>query len=161
MNLTYTRRYGRAPGGQRLDQAVPLHHGPNLTVVAALTPKGLEAVLALDGAVNRARFAVYLEQVLGPTLEPGEVVVLDNLRVHKAAGLAELVEARGARLLFLPPYSPDFTPIELAFSKLKTYLRTAAARPRETLTAALQAALTWITEQDAQNWFHHCGYHVN
>ena len=99
--------------------------------------------------------------MLGPTLAPGEVVVLDKLRVHKAAGLAELVEARGARRLFLPPYSPDFTPLERAFSKLKTYLRPPAARPRETLTAALQAALTWITEQDAQNWFHHCRYHLN
>lgn len=161
VNLTYTRRYGRAPGGQRLDQAVPLHSGPNVTVIAALTPEGVAAVMELDGAVNAASFAVYLEQVLGPTLVPGDVVVLDNLRVHKTAGLADLVEARGARLLFLPPYSPDFTPIELAFSKLKTHLRTAAARTREALTAALQAALAWITPQDAENWFGHCGYHVH
>ena len=161
VNLTYARRYGRAPGGRRVDAAVPLRNGPNGTVVAALTPRGVAAVMALDGAVNTARFAAYLEQVLGPTLAPGDVVVLDNLRVHKAPGLAELVEARGARLLFLPPYSPDFTPIELAFSKLKTHLRTAAARTREALTAALQAALAWITAEDAQNWFDHCGYHVH
>ncbi len=126
VNLTYTRRYGRAPGGQRVDAAVPLHNGPNVTVVAALTPQGLAAVMELDGAVNTASFAVYLDQVLGPALQAGDVVVLDNLRVHKAPGLAELVEARGARLLFLPPYSPDFTPLELAFSKLKTHLRYAA-----------------------------------
>ena len=87
--------------------------------------------------------------------------MLDNLRVHKTAGLAELVEARGARLLYLPPYSPDFTPIELAFSKLKTRLRTAAARTREALTNALEAALAWITADDAQNWFDHCGYHIH
>lgn len=161
VNLTYTRRYGRAAGGQRVDAAVPLHNGPNVTVVAALSAQGVEAVMELDGAVNTASFAVYLDQVLGPGLQPGDVVVLDNLPVHKAAGLAELVEARGARLLYLPPYSPDFTPIELAFSKLKTHLRTAAARTREALTSALQAALAWITAQDAQNWFDHSGYHVH
>ena len=161
VNLTYTRRYGRAQGGRRVDAAVPLRNGPNVTVVAALSAQGVEAVMELDGAVNTASFAAYLEQVLGPSLAPGDVIVLDNLRVHKAPGLAELVEARGARLLFLPPYSPDFTPIELAFSKLKTSLRTAAARTREALTAALQAALAWITVQDAQNWFDHCGYHVH
>ncbi|WP_229725235.1 IS630 family transposase [Hymenobacter baengnokdamensis] len=160
VNLTYTRRYGRAPGGQRVDAAVPLHNGPNVTVVAALSAQGMEAVMELEGAVNTASFAVYLEQVLGPGLQPGDVVVLDNLPVHKAQGLAEVVEARGARLLYLPPYSPDFTPIELAFSKLKTHLRTAAARTRQALTSAWQAALTWITAEDAQNWFDHCGYHV-
>jgi transposase len=161
VNLPYTRRYGRALGGQRVDAAVPLHNGPNVTLVAALTGQGVEAVMELDGAVNTASFAVYLDQVLGPTLQPGDVVVLDNLRVHKAAGLAALVEARGARLLYLPPYSPDFTPIELAFSKLKTHLRTAAARSREALTTALQAALAWITAENAQNWFDHCGYHIH
>lgn len=161
VNLTYTRRYGRALGGKRLDAAVPLHNGPNVTVVAALSAQGVEAVMELDGAVNTASFAAYLEHVLGPGLQPGDVVVLDNLRVHKAAGLAELVAARGARLLYLPPYSPDFTPIELAFSKLKTHLRSAAARTREALTSVLQAALTWLTAEDAQNWFDHCGYHVH
>ncbi len=128
--LTYARRYGRAPGGQRAPQGVPLHAGPNVTLIAALTPHGLQAAMTVDGAVNTAVFAGYLDQVLGPTLRPGDVVVLDNLPVHKAAGLAEIVEKRGARLLFLPPYSPDFNPIELAYSKLKTWLRTAAARTR-------------------------------
>ena len=161
VNLTYTRRYGRAPGGQRMDQPVPLHSGPNVTVIAALTPQGLEAVMELDGAVNAAAFAVSLEQVLGPTLVPSDVVVLDNLRGHKGPGLAELVEKRGARLLFLPPYSPDFTPVELAFSKLKTFLRTARARIRQALTAAVRAALDRISEGDAQHWFPHCGYHVH
>lgn len=161
VNLTYTRRYGRAAGGRRVDQAVPLHNGPNVTVVAALTPQGLEAVMELDGPVTTASFVVYLEQVLGPTLGPGDVVVLDNLRVHKAPGVAEAVAAYGARLLFLPPYSPDFTPIELAFSKLKTSLRTAQARTRDALTEALRTALDWISETDAKNWFDHCGYHVH
>ena len=117
--------------------------------------------MSLDGALNATSFDVYLEQVLGPTLVPGDVVTLDNLPVHKVAGLAQLVEARGARLLFLPLYSPDFAPIEQAWSKLKTALRTAQARTRQALEQALDQALAWITSQDAQNWFDHCGYHVH
>jgi len=160
-NLTYCRRYARAEGGQRAYQAAPLHGGPNVTLVAALTPNGLQAAMTVSGAVNGDVFAAYLDQVLGPTLVPGDVVVLDNLPAHKVAGLAELVEARGARLLYLPPYSPDFNPIELAFSKLKTWLRTAQARTREALEAVIQTATDWITERDAKNWFDHCGYHVH
>ena len=160
-NLTYCRRYARAEGGQRAHQATPLHGGPNVTLIAALTPDGLGALMSVDGAVNGDVFAAYLDQVLGPTLVPGDVVVLDNLPAHKVAGLAELVEARGARLLYLPPYSPDFNPIELAFSKLKTGLRTAQARTREALEAVIQDASDWITERDAKNWFDHCGYHVH
>ena len=160
-NLTYCRRYARAEGGQRAHQATPLHGGPNVTLIAALTPDGLGALMSVDGAVNGEVFAAYLEHVLGPTLVPGDVVVLDNLPAHKVAGLAELVEARGVRLLYLPPYSPDFNPIELAFSKLKTWLRTAQARTREALEAVIQTATEWVTQADAKNWFDHCGYHVH
>ncbi len=160
-NLTYCRRYARAQGGQRAPQATPLHGGPNVTLVAALTPSGLQAAMTVSGAVTGDVFAAYLEQVLGPTLVPGDVVVLDNLPAHKVAGLAEIVAAYGARLLYLPPYSPDFNPIELAFSKLKTWLRTAQARTREALEDVIAAATGWITEQDAKNWFDHCGYHVH
>ena len=98
--------------------------------------------------------------MLGTTLRPGDVVVLDNLSVHKVAGLHEIVQKYGARLRYLPPYSPDFNPIEMAFSKLKTWLRTAKARTRDALEEVLLAAAAWITEQDAKNWFDHCGYHV-
>jgi hypothetical protein len=98
-NLTYCRRYARAEGGQRAHQARPLHAGPNVTLVAALTPNGLQAAMTVSGAVNGDVFAAYLDHVLGPTLVPGDVVVLDNLPAHKVAGLAERVEARGARLL--------------------------------------------------------------
>ena len=161
IHLALTRRYGRAVGGARVGQGVPLRVGTPVTVVAALTTAGLEAIMSLDGALNQTSFAVYLTQVLGPTLQPGDVVVLDNLSVHHVAGMAELVEARGARLLFLPPYSPDFAPIELAWSKLKAALRTAQARTREALEAALTAAVAWITSEDAKNWFDHCGYHVH
>ena len=161
LHLAFARRYGRAPGGQRVGQGVPLRVGTPVTLVGALTVNGLEAVMSLDGALNAASFAVYLKQVLGPTLEPGDGVVLDNLPAHKVAGLAELVEAHGARLLYLPPYSPDFHPIELAFSKLRTWLRTAQARTREALEAVIQTATDWIPERDAKNWFDHCGYHVH
>ena len=99
--------------------------------------------------------------MLVPTLVPGDVVALDNLPAHKVAGLAELVEARGPRLLYLPPYAPDFNPIEFAFSKLKTWLRSAQVRTREALEAVIQAATEWVTERDAKNWFDHFGYHVH
>ncbi len=97
-----------------------MHGGSNVTLMAALTPHGLQAAMAVSGAVSGEVFAAYLDQVLGPTLVPGDVVVLDNLPAHKVAGLAEIAAARGARLLYLPPYSPDFNPIKLAFSKLRT-----------------------------------------
>ena len=139
--MTYCRRYARAEGGQRAGQGVPLHSGPNVTLIAALTVNGLQAAMTLDGAVNGDVFAAYLEHVLGPTLVAGDVVVLDNLPAHKVAGLAQLVARRGEQLRYLPPYSPDFNPLELAFSKLKTWLRTAQARTREALEAALRAAL--------------------
>ena len=106
-NLTFCRRYARTEGGQRAHQATPLHGGPNGPLIAALTPDGLRALMSVDGAVNEKVFAAYPDQVLGPTLVPGDVVVLDNLPAHKVAGLAERVEARGARLLYLPP---DLTP---------------------------------------------------
>jgi len=160
-NLTYCRRYGRAPGGQRVNQAVPLHAGPNVTLIAALTPAGLGAAMTVSGAVNGDVFAAYLDRVLGPSLRQGDVVVLDNLPAHKVEGLAAMVEKRGACLLYLPPYSPDFNPIELAFSKLKTTLRQLQARTREALEDALKTALDCISQLDAQNWFAHCGYHVH
>ncbi|MGI4737167.1 MAG: IS630 family transposase [Janthinobacterium lividum] len=159
-NLTYCRRYGRAPGGQRLQQALPLHNGPNVTLLAALTPEGLGALRSVNGAVNGDVFIAYLDQVLGPSRQPGAVLVLDNLWAHKVAGVDEVARKYGARLLYLPPYSPDFNPIELAFSKLKTWLRTAHARTRDLLEEAICAAAEWITEADAKNWYDHCGYHV-
>lgn len=160
VNLTYTRRYGRAVGGGRVRQGVPWHGGPNVTVVGALSVNGLEAVMTLDGPLNQDSFAAYLDQVLGPTLRPGDVVVLDNLGVHKVAGMRERIEACGARVLFLPPYSPDFSPIENGWSKVNTSLRTAQARTRQALDEAIDVARNWISANDAQNWFAHCGYHV-
>ena len=126
-------------------------------LIAALTPQGLGASLRVNGAVNGDVFAAYLDQVHDPTLLPGDVAVLDNLSVHKVEGLDEPVKKYGVRLLYLAPYSPDFNPIELAFSKLKTWLRTAQVRTRDLLEEAILAAAEWITEQDAKDWFDHCG----
>ena len=139
--LTFARRYGRALGGQRVGQGVPLRRGTPVALIGASITNGLEAVMSLDGALNAASFAVYLAQVLGPTLMPGDVVVLDNLPVHYVAGLAALVKARGVRLLFLPPYSPDFVPIEQAWSKRRSTLRTTIARTCHALEHALDQAV--------------------
>lgn len=160
LRLDACRRYGRAPGGQRVGQAVPLKRGPSLTLIGTLSPQGLGAVQLFEGALNYERFALYVSQFLAPTLRSGDVLVLDNLAVHKIDGLREWLAERGVQVLFLPPYSPDFSPIEQAWSKLKTAVRTAQAQSREVLEAAVQAAIDWISSHDAQHWFDHCGYHV-
>ena len=138
-----------------------MHGVPNETLVAALTTTGLQAAMTVSGAVNGAVFAAYLQQVIGPMPVPGDVAVSDNLPAHKVAGLAEPGEARGTRRRYLPPYSPDFNPIELAFSKHKTWLRTARVCTHEALESVIHAASDWITERNAQNWVDHCGYHIH
>ena len=160
LRLEACRRYARAAGGQRVGQAVPLKRGASLTLIGTLSTQGLGAVQLFEGALNYERFALYVSQFLAPTLRPGDVLVLDNLAVHKIGGLREWLAERGVQVLFLPPYSPDFSPIEQAWSKLKTALRTAQARSRQALEEAVQAAVDWITSADAQHWFDHCGYHV-
>jgi len=116
--------------------------------------------MVLAGALDGPAFVAYVRELLAPTLRPGQVVILDNLSVHKAATARRLIEARGCRLLFLPPYSPDYNPIEHAFAKLKEALRRAGARTRAALEAAIAAALDAITPQESANWFRHCGYHL-
>jgi transposase len=160
LRLDYTRTHGRAVGGRRVGGAVPLRRGPSLTLIGALSVRGLGAVQLLNGALKQRSFALYVAHCLAPTLRPGDVLVLDNLAVHKIGGLREWLAARGVQVLFLPPYSPDFSPIEQAWSKLKTKLRTCAARSCEALQEALHEAVDWITSQDARNWFDHCGYHT-
>ena len=152
------RRYGRAPKGERVIGAVPQNYGANVTMLAALGSQGVEAVMTIDGATDAEVFRVYVEQVLRPTLRPGGLVIMDNLRAHKAAGIREAIEQAGAQLWYLPPYSPDVSPIEPCWSKLKTALRTAEARTREALEHAIAQALATITASDARSWFHHCGY---
>jgi transposase len=158
VNLAMTRLYGRAPRGERIVGTVPQHYGANVTMLAALGSRGVEAVMTIDGATDAEVFRVYIAQVLRPTLHPGDIVLMGSLRAHKAAGIREAMEQTGARLQYLPPYSPDLSPIEPCWSKLKTALRTAKARTREALEHAIVQALATITVSDAHSWFHHCGY---
>jgi transposase len=158
VNLAMTRLYGRAPTGERVVGSVPQNFGPNVTVLGALAVHGLHAVMTIDGATDTDVFRTYVKQVLGPTLRPGDIVVMDNLRAHKAVGVQQALARRGARLLYLPPYSPDLSPIEPCWSKVKTALRKAKARTREALDSAITGALATITDADAHGWFRHCGY---
>jgi len=153
-----TRRRSRAPRGERAVGRVPRNHGPNITLLAALTPEGIGPALTIAGAVDGAAFAVYAERILAPSLRPGQVVVLDNLSAHKSADARKAVEAVGCRLLFLPPYSPDFNPIELAFAKVKARLRAAAERTPEGLWAATTSAIDAVSAADARAFYAHCGF---
>ena len=155
-----TRAYARAPTGERAVDAVPKNWGDNITVTAALTLDGIVAPMMLYGPMNARAFEAYVEQCLAPELRPGDVVALDRLNAHKTDRVRELVEATGARLIFLPTYSPDFNPIEHAWSKLKSLLRKAKARTVRKLSRALRWALLEITSSDAHGWFSHCGFNV-
>lgn len=158
VNLALTRRYGRAPTGRRVHDSVPENYGSNYTLLAALGLDGVSAPWLLEGALNGEAFLLWVRQVLCPTLRRGDVVVLDNLPTHKVSGVREALEACGAKLLYLSPYSPDFNPIERCWSKLKTSLRAAKARTWEALVKAIREALATISESDARAWFAHCGY---
>lgn len=157
-HLALTPLYARAPRGQRAVGTVPRNRGKNPTLIAGLSLAGIQAPLMLEGAVNTDAFKRYVEQILAPSLPPGQVVVLDNLNVHKSERVQQLIQASGCQLLFLPGYSPDLTPIEAAFSKLKAFLRRRGVRTREALVEAIAAGLETITVQDASGWFGHCGY---
>jgi transposase len=138
--------------------AVPQNYGANVTMIAALSWRGVEAVMTIDGATDAEVFRAYVQHVLCPTLVPGDIVVMDNLRAHKVSGVREHIEACRAQLVHLPPYSPDLSPIEPCWSKLKTLLRAAQARTREALDAAIERVLAAVTPSDARSWFHHGGY---
>ena len=160
-HISLTPLYGWAPRGQRVVGRVPRNRGKNLTLICALTSgQGLagQTAMTLDGAMDRLAFEAYIEQVLAPHLVSGQSVIMDNLSAHKSARVRQLVEAKGCKLVFLPAYSPDLSPIELAFSKLKQYLRRAGARTREALESAIGEALKTITPEDARAYFKHCGY---
>ena len=152
------RRYGWAPRGERCRAAIPHGHDKTTTVTAALRSSGLTATALLDGATNGQRFRDYVVDTLIPVLQPGDTVILDNLQAHKVAGVREAVEAAGARLLYLPAYSPDFNPIEMAFAKLKAILRTAAARTVSDLWAAIRTAVTTFTPGECRNYLTAAGY---
>lgn len=139
---------------------VPCNHGPNTTLVAALGLDGVLAAMTVEGAMDRCAFDAFVDQVLVPRLKPGQVVVWDNLSVHKSLDAQRRIEARGGQLLWLSPYSPDFSPIEQAFSKLKGALRRSGGRTRDALDDAITASLATITAADTPGWFAHCGYPI-
>jgi transposase len=159
-NLSLTRLYARALKGKRAYGTIARKRGKNVTMITDLTLAGLGEAFIIDGAANGDIFEVYIEQILAPTLIPGEIVIMDNCSIHKREKVRQLIEARGCELRFLPAYSPDFSPIEEAFSKMKTHLRRIGARTREDLHAALAYVITTITAKDSSGWFWHCGYQV-
>ena len=157
-HLGYTPSHAWAPRGERAYASAPRNQGENRTVLAALTLDGMGPTLRFDGPMTSDRFAGYVRHVLAPTLRPGQVVVADNLKAHHSPAVRAAIEARGARFVPLPTYSPDFNPIEEAFSKVKRALRRAQARTDDDLRAATWAAFATITPIDAAGWFTHCGY---
>jgi transposase len=158
INLAMTRTHARAPLGERAKITEPFPHGSNISVISAMGVHGVCAPLMLEGAVNSEVFEVYVQHLLVPCLRPGHIVLLDNVKFHYAPKAIELIEAAGARVLYLPAYSPDFNPIEGCISKLKTALRSFKARTRRKLTNALAKALALVTKEDIRGWFEHCGY---
>ena len=152
------RLRGWAPKGERCHGAIPHGHWKTITFVGGLTLEGFLAPMLLDGPMDGVCFLAWVEQMLAPTLRPGDLVVMDNLPAHKVAGVRPVIEAGGARLLYLPPYSPDLNPIENAFAKLKAHVRKAAARTFATLEAAAANALQSFKPDQCENFFAHAGY---
>jgi transposase len=154
------RRYGRSLRGTRLRDHTPCSHWETSTVIAALRLEGLTAPAVFDGPIDNPSFCAHVEQVLVPTLRPGDVVVLDNLAVHKQPEVRAAIAAVGAYVRFLPPYSPDFNPIELAFAKLKAFLRAARPRSFDQVNSLMAIALELFTPQECANYIRHCGYRI-
>ena len=150
-----TRLYGRALGGRRIHEATPGGHWKILTILGAMSLRGMVATMTIEEATDTEIFLAYVEQVLCPALQSGDVVVMDNLSSHKVNGVRERIQQAGAEVLYLPPYSPDLNPIEQAWAKLKQWLRSAKARTPEALDHALAEALQLITAENAQAWFRH------
>lgn len=155
-----TRLRGRAPRGQRVSESVPRNYGPQTSLIATLSLTGVAAVMTLEGAVDTDAFNAYVGHLLRPTIKPGDVLVLDNLSAHHASRIEEVAAECGAEVVWLAPYSPDFSPIELMWSKIKGAMRAAKARTREELEQAFKVALELITQSDSLGWFSHCGYQV-
>ncbi len=155
-----TRLYGRAPRGQRATESVPRNYGTQTSIISALSLEGAEATMTVEGAVDTDTFNAYIEQVLRPTIQRGDVLALDNLAAHRASQVEVVAAECGAQVLWLAPYSPDFSPIELMWSKIKTAVRAAKARTAQELNGALVAALQLVTRADCSGWFSHCGYQI-
>ena len=158
ISTNMTRRYGRAPRGQRCRGSAPCGHWQTTTFVGALRRRGISATMVIDEPMDGDVFLAYVEQVLVPTLLPGEIVILDHLGSHKVAGVAEAIRGAGASVLYLPPYSPDLNPIENFFAKLKALLRKAAKRSTGTLWEEIAQLLQSVSPQECSNYFAACGY---
>jgi transposase len=158
VHVGLTRLFGRASAGQRVVEATPGHSGTHYTLIAALSWQGVQAAWLLPGAMDREAFDVYIAQVLAPTLRRGDIVLMDNLSAHTGPRTRQFIEATGAQLEFLPPYSSDFNPIELCWSKVKQALRTAKARTFDSLLEALAEAFASVSHADIEAWFAHCRY---
>lgn len=156
-----TRLYGRAPAGARVEDTVPQEHWKIKTLAGATRLDGVTAALAYDGPTDAAAFLTFTQDTLVPTLKRGDVVILDNLQPHKAGGVREAIEGCGARVLFLPPYSPDYSPIEPMWSKVKQHLRSAKARTDEALIDAMATGLRSVTAADMRGYFEKCGYMIH
>ena len=154
----YTRLYGRAVGGARTTEAVPRNYGASTSIISTLGVTGVEATMTIEGSVDTTVFNEYCQQILRPTLKVGDIIVLDNLAAHRASRIEEITAECRARVIWLPPYSPDFSPIELMWSKVKAGLRKIKARTQAELEKALAGALETVTVSDCRNWFRHCGY---
>ena len=159
-NLAMTRRYARSSKGSRAYSDAPYQRGSNLTLIGAMALRGLVGEITFPGATDAMAFKTYLTQVLVPNLWPGACVVMDNLPAHKVAGIREAIEAVGATVVYLSPYSPDFSPIENCWSKVKEFLRSRAARTYAQLDQAITDALAAVTVQDIKGWFTHCCCYV-
>ena len=159
-NTSLYPRYAYSPKGRRAYAQVPRNRGANTTLLASMSLKGMGPCLAVKGTTTAIVFDAYVEQVLAPSLRRGQIVVLDNLGAHKSERAREVVEEQGCHLLYLPAYSPDFNPIEEAFSKIKGVLRKAQARTHEALIEALGVAISMVTPRDARGFFEHGGYHL-
>jgi transposase len=158
INIDLARAYGRAAPGERVVDTKPSIRGQNLSVIGALGAEAVRAAMSVPGAVDGDACLVFTKDVLAPCLHPGNIVFMDNVPTHKMPAIAAAITAVGARVKFLPPYSPDLSPIENCWSKVKTFLRRGAARTRKDLDAALSQALATITPDDIAGWFAHCGY---
>lgn len=157
-NIAFTPRYVRAPKGERAHGKVPRNWGKNVTLISSITLSGMGPSMSIEGSSDTESFGLYMRNILAPKLKRGQIVIMDNLSVHRSAWVRELIEERGCELWLLPSYSPDFNPIEEAFSKVKNLIRKASARTLKALFEATAEALRAISKEDARGYFGHCGY---
>lgn len=157
-NIAFVPRYGRAPKGERARGKAPRNWGKNVTLISSITLRGIGPSMSIEGSSDTVSFGIYMREILAPSLASGQIVLMDNLSVHRSKWVRELIEEKGCELWLLPAYSPDFNPIEQSFSKVKSILRKAKARTLEVLFEATHHALEAITSEDARGYFGHCGY---